>query len=266
MRRRTLREIVSITSGMGYQAIEISARPKEKHVSVDQILSDNGRLVLDTVSEGGLTISALSCHLDLLQPEKGPVLQDYFDKVIRCASVLDVPVVTGVPGRTPESLTTEEKFQALKRAWEPRLRLAEELNVKLALEVFPPNVVYNIPTIRRMFGALDSENLGLNFDPSHAVWQGIDNRRIIGEFGSRIFHAHAKDAEIIDDSLAEIGVLGRGWWRFRVPGWGLINWPELITALRESGYDYVLSFEHEDKVFGDLEGTEKAYAFLKDLV
>jgi len=69
-----------------------------------------------------------------------------------------------------------------------------------------------------------------------------------------------------EEPLLENGVLGGGWWRFRIPGWGSINWPKLITALREAGYDYVLSFEHEDPVFDDLEGTEKTYAFLKELV
>jgi len=196
MRRRSLREVVSITSKIGYDAIEISVRPNERHVSLDQILSDDGRLVTDTVEEGNLSISGLSCHLNLLDPEKGARFQEHFDKAIRAASTLHVPVVIGIPGKPPHPARSEGGFESLEDAWRPRIELAEELGIKIALEAFPPNIAYNIPTIERMFEVLDSDHVGLNFDPSHAVWQGIDNYRIIKKFSDRILHAHAKDTEI----------------------------------------------------------------------
>jgi sugar phosphate isomerase/epimerase len=265
MRRRSLAEVVSITSKMGYGAIEISARPNEKHVDVDGILADGGKDVRSTVSEGNLIISALTCHLNLLDPERGPRFAEHFDKVLKAASALEVPVVTAVTG-APHGKGDEEDFAAMGEVWSQRTDLAEKLDVRIAFETFPPNIAYNIPTIARTFEILDSRHVGLNFDPSHAVWQGIDNYLMISRFSDRIFHAHAKDTEIRNEVLAEKGVKGEGWWRFRIPGWGSVDWRRLITSLREAGYDYVLSFEHEDKTFDDLNGTRKTYEFLKELV
>ncbi len=265
MRQRSLEEIVSITSKIGYQAIEISARPNERHVLVDQIIQDEGRNVLEIVNGGGLMISALSCHLNLLDPEKGPEFRTHFDKVIRAASVLGVPVVTGLPGLA-QTEKAEDAFNLLVEAWTPRLELAETLGIKVALEAFPPHIVYNMPTMTKLFELLDNPGFGLNFDPSHGAWQGIDNHLIVRAFGRRIFHAHAKDAEILQDRLKEVGTMGTGWWRFRIPGFGMVDWKRLISDLKEAGYDYALSFEHEDKTFGDLEGTEKAYEFLRELI
>lgn len=264
MRRRSLAEVVSITSGMGYGAIEISARPNEKHVDVDAILADGGKDVRSTVSEGNLIISALTCHLNLLDPERGPGFSEHFDKVLKAASHLEVPVVTAVTG-APRG-EGDEGFAAMEEVWAPRIELAERLDVKIAFETFPPNIAYNIPTIARTFEVLDSKQVGLNFDPSHAVWQGIDNYAIIRRFPDRLFHAHAKDTEVLKEILAERGVKGKGWWRFRIPGWGSIDWRRIITSLKEVGYDYVLSFEHEDKTFDDLEGSRKTFEFLRDLV
>jgi sugar phosphate isomerase/epimerase len=265
MRRRSLSEIVSITSEMGYGAIEISSRPNEKHVDVEDILADGGKEVREIVNEGGLGISALTCHLNLMDPERGPGFAEHFDKVIRAASKLEVPVITAVTGSRPGK-ADEDAFRSMAEVWRPRIDLAEDLGIKIAFETFPPNLAYNIPTIEKAFEAMGSDNIGLNFDPSHAVWQGIDNYRIIREFSDRIFHAHAKDTEILEETLAERGVTSKGWWRFRVPGWGSIDWRRIITSLKASGYDSVLSFEHEDKTFNDLEGTLKNYQYLEGLV
>lgn len=265
MKRRSLTEILAITSEIGYEAVEISSRPREKHVDVNQILSDDGDDLRESMSGTGMIISAFTCHLNLMDRDKGEQFRSHFDKTLKAAALLEVPVVTAVPGIL-EGWQNQDGFDLFKRAWQPRIELAEELDVCVAMETFPNHIAYNIPSIRRMLDVIPSENLGLNFDPSHAVWQGIDNYKIIREFSDRIFHAHAKDTEILHHRLSERGVLGKGWWRFRIPGWGTIEWHRIITALKEAGYDYVLSFEHEDKTFSDIEGTEKAYEHLARLV
>jgi len=265
MKHRSLDEILALTSGIGYESVEISARPREKHVDVDQILSDDGNDLREHMSGTGMIISAFTCHLNLMDAEKGEQFRGHFDKTLKAAASMEVPVVTAVPGM-PVGVNERDAFDIFKEVWKPRIELAEELEISVAMETFPNHIAYNVPSIRRMFEVLPSERLGLNFDPSHAVWQGIDNYKIIGEFSDKIFHAHAKDTEILKDILLKRGVRGRGWWRFRIPGWGLIDWRRMITALKESGYDYVLSFEHEDKTFGDMEGTEKTYEYLAELV
>ena len=102
---------------------------------------------------------------------------------------------------------------------------------------------------RRLFEAIPSPALGLAFDPSHFVWMGMDYIKAVHEFGSRIYCAHAKDCEILPDVLADCGYVGTGWWRYRLPGWGQVDWPGFFTALREVGYSGPLCIEHEDRLW-----------------
>jgi sugar phosphate isomerase/epimerase len=105
------------------------------------------------------------------------------------------------------------------------------------------------------------------------VWQMIDPVVFVKEFGDRILHVHAKDWELQKDILHIDGVTATGSWqrkdraaRYRVPGWGDVEWRRIITALLEVGYDYVLSFEHEDPVMSEEDGCEQCIAFLKPLI
>jgi len=105
------------------------------------------------------------------------------------------------------------------------------------------------------------------------VWQLIDPVIFIKKFGARIYHAHAKDAELQEDEVARSGVIPTGSWirpgrgfRFRVPRWGNVEWRRVITALVSVGYDYVLSFEHEDPIMSREDGCEKAMDYLRPLM
>ena len=158
--------------------------------------------------------------------------------------------------------------------WTPILDRFEELGVRFAHEVHPTEIAYNIFTaeeaIKRLGGR---DDWGFNFDPSHFIWQQIDPVIFIKTFGNRIFHAHAKDWELQKDILARDGVTGTGSWqrpdraaRYRVPGWGDVEWKRVITALLEVGYDYVLSFEHEDPVMSEDDGAEQCISFLRPLI
>jgi len=95
--------------------------------------------------------------------------------------------------------------------------------------------------------------LGLAYDPSHLVWQFIDPYLPLREFGHKVMHVHAKDTQILRDTLQDVGIEGQGWWRYRVPGWGEMNWTRIISDLSESGYDGVISLEHEDPVWAGSE-------------
>ncbi len=146
--------------------------------------------------------------------------------------------------------------------------------MKFALEVHPNEIAYNIETAQRAIQALDNrDNFGFNFDPSHLIWQLIDPVVFIKTFKERIFHAHAKDSEIQEDEVRRSGVIPTGSWmrpdrgfRFRVPGWGDVKWKKVMSALLSVGYNYVLSFEHEDPVMSREDGCEKAIEFLKPLI
>jgi len=100
-----------------------------------------------------------------------------------------------------------------------------------------------------MFQIIPSKNFGLNLDPSHLYWLGVDYIKAVREFKDRIFHVHAKDTEILGDELAKVSIRGRGWWRAAIPGQGDINWNKFISTLYQVGYDGTISIEHEDPVW-----------------
>ena len=158
-----------------------------------------------------------------------------------------------------------------REAYAPLARHAEASGVKLVFENWPnrgQNLMITPELWDRAFSAVPSPALGLCFDPSHLVWQGIDHVRAVRDFGERVYHAHAKDTEFIPEGQYRYGVYGpqteeppsskTGFFRYRLPGMGVIDWPHFIDALYDIGYDGILSVEHEDPVWGWLTDAEMA--------
>jgi sugar phosphate isomerase/epimerase len=102
---------------------------------------------------------------------------------------------------------------------------------------------------RTMFEKLPSKNWGLNFDPSHLVWQHIDAPRCLREFAARIVHFHAKDTRIDRHKLDEVGIMGLGWHTPKIPGLGDVNWNALFGALTDTGYNGPVCIEVEDRAY-----------------
>lgn len=137
----------------------------------------------------------------------------------------------------------------------PLLELAEKSNVRLCLENCPlmGNIAISPVMWRRIFQRLDSDKLGLAYDPSHLVWEMIDPYAPLDEFKDKIFHVHAKDAAIDRARLAETGILTDfSWWSYRIPGRGELDWKKLLSKLKANGYTGTISLEHEDAAY---EGT-----------
>ncbi len=295
-----LEKVLKYVSSLGYEAVEIPAGKGSLHINVDEILKGGATSFKRMVGSYGLSISALSDHAET-QLVLGPLdtsTDDVFKgtpeekvkfgierakKVAEAAAALDVPVVTGFVGSVnwgqwyiypPKN---EELFEGqlklFAERWGEIMDHYAAHGVKFAHEVHPQEVIYNSYTARRALDLIKKKEFGFNFDPSHLVWQGIDVVNFIHEFGDRIYHVHAKDVEIVKEAVSSDGVLSTGPWnrrgrgvRFRVPGWGDVPWRRLITALVEVGYNYVLSYEHEDPVMSREDGCEKAISFLKPLV
>lgn len=140
----------------------------------------------------------------------------------------------------------------------PLVELAEENHVKLCFENCPlmGNIAISPVMWHRILERLDSDCVGLAYDPSHLVWEMIDPYEPIAEFGSKIFHVHAKDTKIDRKQLARTGILTDfSWWTYRIPGRGEIDWKRLFEELKKTGYNGTISIEHEDK---DYEGSLKA--------
>lgn len=177
----------------------------------------------------------------------------------------------GVGSRRDPGATAEENIELFRLGYGPLADHAERQKVKLVFENWPQGGqrLASTPELwRAMFAAVPSPALGLCFDPSHLVWQGIDWRRALIEFGERVYHAHAKDTEYLAEGQYQSGIYGpqlsrpargtSGWFRYRLPGYGVISWPDYIATLVEVGFDGVLSIEHEDNVYGWLEDPERA--------
>ena len=297
-----LAKVASHVADLGYEAVELPAWTGNKHLDLDDILSGGGKKVRALLADRGLSISAvnngiagqlsmgpLDSSTDSWAPGMSPeqkiaFARDQILKTARAASELEVPVVAGLIGSPvwdkwyifppANEKLYEEGVALFAERWNPTLDELKKLGVKWALEVHPTGIAYNIETAQMALTALGNRpELGFNFDPSHLVWQLIDPVIFIKTFRDRILHCHAKDGELQEDEVKRSGVIPTGSWmrpdrgfRFRVPGWGQVDWRRVITALVSAGYDYVMSFEHEDPVMSPEDGAEKAIAHLKPLM
>lgn len=255
-------------SDIGYEAIELDIRPGQKHLLPNEVLTGKAMEIKSLIKKYNLIISALSCGVNHLDPDlkRRKELNDYFKQVIEAASLLEVPVVTGISGFPAPEKTEEQNWKEFEQEMGAIIDLASEREVKVALETFPPALVYNNSTIEKMLSVIPSKYLGWNLDPSHQVYQFIDYLESIRAFKDRIFHVHAKDTEILHNRLRFTGIYGEEWWRFRIPGFGDIEWRKFISCLEDVGYDYVVSFEHEDPLITREDAVPKALLFLRSIV
>jgi sugar phosphate isomerase/epimerase len=167
----------------------------------------------------------------------------------------------------------EKGFADFAKRWLPILEVFEAENVNFALEVHPTEIAFDIASARRALEAVGNHaRFGFNYDPSHLGYQGVDYVRFIREFGSRIFHAHMKDAWW-GHGDGTVGVFGghtdftdsRRYWDFRSVGRGDINFEEIIVALNDTGYRGPLSVEWEDGRMDRFHGATESCAFVRSL-
>jgi len=236
------------------------------------------------VSEGKINIAALTYCRNFLS-EDAEIAAGHREELmtrIKKAGELGIPTVvtsTGISnsakGDRYDSYDAirskpENSLDRVEAFFEEVVALAERENVKIAFENCPlmGNIAISPELMSLLFKRLDSPNVGLAYDPSHLIWQFIDPYLPIKEFGSKIFHVHAKDTEINADRLKRIGFLTDfSWWRYRLPGLGALDWTKFISELQEVGYDGVISIEHEDPVWGgDLQKTKQGILIAKRFV
>ena len=268
--------------------------PGSNHLDVDALLGSNDLVkeYRQRLTDEGLAISALSCHGNPLHPVNEIAQRDdeLFRRTVRLAELLEVTVVvtfSGCPGGsshdgTPNWITAAwppEYAEALAWQWDTKLipywteatAFAAERNVRVVLEAHPGFNVYNPETLLRLRAAVGT-SLGINLDPSHLWWQGMEMPQVIAELGDAIFHVHAKDVSLNKPQIARNGVLDtksymqmkERAWLFRSVGWGHgeLDWKAMASALRLAGYDFVMSIEHEDALASIHEGLSSAIALL----
>ena len=219
--------------------------------------------VLDYSRSKGVEISALAFYPNTMDgnPDKRAANIGHLKTVIRASAKLGINLVTTFIGRD-QAKTVEENLETVKEVWQPLLQLAEELDVKIAIEncpmLFGPDQwpggqnLMTTPAIwRKVFKILPSDHLGINYDPSHFVWQMVDYIRPLYEFRSRIFHVHYKDIKLYPEKLRDVGVMAYplDFMSPKLPGLGDVDWGRYVSALTDIGYDGFTCIEVEDKAF-----------------
>ncbi len=284
-----LDEVADWASRSGFQTLEIAVWPTggksarryagTAHIDVTILSESEASAIVDRLAAKGLSISALAYYPNPLDPDPAAssAAFEHLRKVITAAKLLKVPVVGTFAGRD-KTRSIDENFDTFAKVWPDLVHFARDHGIKIAIENCPMifsgdewpggnNLAYNPANWRRMFEIVPAENFGLNFDPSHLIWQFIDIPRAVREFGKRIFHVHAKDLEVRRDGLYEHGVMsaGVGWQAPRLCGLGEVDWGAFFGALYSVGYDYVASIEHEDRAFeGSVEKVQRGFEIARD--
>ncbi len=214
--------------------------------------------VQEEMAQAGLELSSLNYFCNHLDAEKGKEHQDYFLALIDLAAKMGVKAVCTFAGAVPGK-SIPDNIPEWKKVWKKYAKRAEDKGIKIAIENCPMfcgwpyyssyNIAYCPAAWDLMFDAVDSPAVGLQYDPSHLYWLHIDHIQVIRDYASRIYRVHAKDTEIFYDRFGREGIYGDKWWRYRMPGWGEMDWQEIINALLEVGYNDVLAIEHEDPIF-----------------
>ncbi len=272
-----LEQVVERASALGYSSVEVMCWPPGAadrryagvtHIDVTALSparADDIRAVFD---RHRIEISGLGYYPNILGPDQAAAAaqERHLRKIIEAAWQLGVSVVNTFAGRD-HTQSVDANWPRFLEVWRPLVAHAEAHGVKIAIENCPMLFTANewpggknlatTPIVwRRIFAEIPSPSLGLNFDPSHFIWQQLDYVRPMHEFKDRLFHIHAKDARIDPIALAEHGVLAHPnlWHTPKIPGQGGVNWGAFLGALYEAGFTGHVAIEVEDRVFeGSLE-------------
>ncbi|MBR3717950.1 MAG: sugar phosphate isomerase/epimerase [Bacteroidaceae bacterium] len=294
-------ELCTLAKKMGYDGLEVACWGNG--IDLDRALSDESYVdwMKENLKKNGLVMTALAVHIigQCVGDDPDPRLNNFAPsalankpeairqwaidtmmKVPVVAAKFGVHVVTGFTGSPiwkymysfPQ--TTEEMIEAgfnrIVELWSPILDVFKKCDVKFALEVHPGEIAFDYYSTKRLLAKFaDRKEFGLNFDPSHLIWQGIKPHLFLNDFIDRVYHVHMKDAAVTLDgrsgilgSHIDFGDLRRGW-NFRSLGHGDVNFEEIIRVLNSYGYDGPLSVEWEDSGMDRIDGATEAAAFVR---
>ena len=278
MGKMPLKEKAEWAAKNGFKALEVACWPNDNDrdysscdIDVDKLSTKEAEEIKGYIKAYGLKITSLAYYDNNLHHnlQKRAIINGHVKKCIDAAVLLGVPMVGTFVGRNIDK-SIKDNFDEFEKVFSELVSYAEGRGIKLIIENCPmegwqlpgqPGTISFTPELwREMFKRVPNKNFGLNYDPSHLLFQLIDYIAPVAEFKDRIFHVHAKDSEVYEDKLAQYGVFnkqldgeGTGYWQFRMPGLGQVDFAAMIKALKAIGYDDVLSIEHEDPLY---EGSE----------
>ncbi|HRX57745.1 MAG TPA: sugar phosphate isomerase/epimerase [Eubacteriales bacterium] len=272
----TFEEVIDFAAAAGFDCLETACWPRGgaerryagvSHIDIDRVLEDGEYRahVLGYAADKGVAICALAFYPNTMDadPEKREANIAHLKKVIRASHLLGVGMVTTFIGRDQHK-SVEENIELFRQIWPDLIRYAEENGVQVAIENCPmlfgadqwpggQNLMTSPVIWRRLFELIPSKNFGLNYDPSHFVWQEMDYIRPIYEFRDRLMQVHFKDVKIFKDRLRECGTMAYplDYMAPKLPGLGDIDWSAFVSALTDIGYDACACIEIEDRSFED---------------
>ena len=278
----SLEEVLSNAAATGYQCVELMCWPVGKAerryagvTHIDAAALDRGEAarILDATSSAGVSISGLGYYPNPLAPDaaEAEVYIAHIRKVILAAELLGVAVVNTFIGRD-WTRSVDDNWPRFRAVWPPLVNFAADHGVKIAIENCPmffsndewpggKNLAHSPAVWRRMFAEIPAANFGLNYDPSHLIWQQMDYIKPLREFASRIFHVHLKDARVDRDRLDDAGILATplAFHTPKLPGLGDVDWGRFFSVLGETGYQGPVCVEVEDRAYeGSLELRQAA--------
>lgn len=265
-------EMIDIVAENGLECVEVACWPAGKaerryagvsHIDTENLTKEMAEKYKSYAAEKQVAVSALAYYpnpLDEDLTKREQVIQHLYS-VIDAAKLLDVNLVTTFLGRMPSKPISENLAEMVK-VWQPILAHAEKQQVKIAIENCPmlftedewpggQNLMTTPALFRKIFALLDSEYLGLNYDPSHFVWQQMDYLAPLYEFKDKLFHVHYKDIKVYWNKLQEVGVMATPleYMSPKLPGLGDVDWGKYVSALTDIGYTGYTCIEVEDRSY-----------------
>jgi len=265
-------EVISFAVKNAFACVEVCCWPAGKaerryagvtHIDVTNLTTKDVNRIHKVLADNKIIISGLGYYPNPLEADaaKSKYYVTHIKKVIDAANKLGLKNVNTFVGRDHQS-SVEDNFKRFKKIWPPIVKYAEKKGVKIGIENCPmlfsndewpggKNLAASPAIWRRMFAEIPSPNFGLNFDPSHFVWQFMDYIKAIYEFKDRIFHVHIKDAKVMRDKLDDVGILATPlqFHQPKLPGLGDVNWGKFFSALTDIGYDGCACIEVEDRAY-----------------
>ncbi len=291
----SLAEVLRLAAEIGYDCVEVMCWPPASgierryagvtHIDATGLSPEKCHQIAALTAETGVQISALGYYPNCLAPDRAEAVQsvEHLKQVMRGAAELGIARVNSFIGRD-FTQSVDDNWPRLLETWGPLVELADQLKLKIGIENCPMlfsadewpggKNIATTPTIwRRLFQDLPSPNLGLNYDPSHLVWQHMDYLKPIREFIDRISHAHAKDVRLDQFRLDDVGILAHPleYHSPKLPGLGDIDWGQFFSTLLDAGYRGPVCVEVEDRAYEGSLDTRKdslrqSYRYLKNFI
>jgi len=274
--------VFQVAAELGFDCVEMMCWPVGKanrryagvtHIDVTTLTDEFVKSIHNLAWRHGVNISGLGYYGNPLSPDSAEAnaAAEQIRLVLAACARLSIPRMNTFVGRD-WTVSVDENFERFTKVWEPLVRFAEDQDVRIGIENCPmlftkdewpggKNLAGSPAIWRRMFSEIPSSHFGLNYDPSHLVWQQMDEVQPLREFASRIFHVHAKDMLIDRQALNDVGILAFPslYSDGRIPGRGQVNWPDFFSTLKEINYQGPVCVEVEDREYeSSLEGRKRA--------